>query len=157
MWKHSSAGRALPLQGRCHRFEPCCFHHAKQSYAIRRIVFLCALNSLRLREMGYAHKKETCVARVRLCRVVRMPLGRGRADFGERNEPKSCTVGHSGNNRSLTCEGLALQSPSHCTPPLWGVWKASPVVSTSEKKSTFSCRLFSMFTLFFPVFWCFWQ
>lgn len=82
IWKHSPAGRALPLQGRCHRFEPCCFHHAKQSYAIRRIVFLCALNSLCLRKMGYAHKKETCVARVRLCRVVRMPLGRDRADFG---------------------------------------------------------------------------
>ena len=26
LWKHSSAGRALALQARGHRFEPCCFH-----------------------------------------------------------------------------------------------------------------------------------
>ena len=27
MWEHSSAGRALALQARGHRFEPCCSHH----------------------------------------------------------------------------------------------------------------------------------
>ena len=26
-WEYSSAGRALALQARGHRFEPCCFHH----------------------------------------------------------------------------------------------------------------------------------
>ena len=26
-WEHSSAGRALALQARGHRFEPCCSHH----------------------------------------------------------------------------------------------------------------------------------
>ena len=28
-WEYSSAGRALALQARGHRFEPCCSHHAK--------------------------------------------------------------------------------------------------------------------------------
>ena len=27
LWEHSSAGRALALQARGHRFEPCCSHH----------------------------------------------------------------------------------------------------------------------------------
>ena len=37
-WEHSSAGRALALQARGHRFEPCCSHHCLDAFIRRRII-----------------------------------------------------------------------------------------------------------------------
>ena len=34
IWEYSSAGRALALQARGHRFEPCCSHHSRLRHVV---------------------------------------------------------------------------------------------------------------------------